>query len=83
MVHAYLRDAGACAGRWQTYKLTLAARHLTVVLNDQLVIDNQPIEGPTGGAIRHDVAKPGPIYLQGDHTSVEYRNIRLTPLQTT
>ena len=31
------------------------------------------------GALDSDEGAPGPIYLQGDHTSVEYRNIRITP----
>jgi hypothetical protein len=48
-------------------------------LNDRLVIDNQPLEGCTGGALTADDAQPGPIYFQGDHTAVEYRNIRLYP----
>ena len=26
-----------------------------------------------------DEGAPGPLYLQGDHTAVEYRNIRITP----
>ena len=34
----------------------------------------------TGGALWADVSRPGPIYLQGDHTSIEYRNIMLRPV---
>ena len=52
----------------------------TVVLNGEKVIDNQPVPGCTGGALRSDVTAPGPIYLQGDHTSVQYRNIVLRPV---
>jgi hypothetical protein len=26
------------------------------------------------------VDRPGPIYLQGDHTGIEYRNIYLRPV---
>ena len=33
-----------------------------------------------GGAIFADVFKPGPIYLQGDHGKVSYRNIVITPI---
>ena len=37
--------------------------------------------GPTGGAMHTDPMSPGPIYLQGDHTAVNYRNIVLTPVK--
>jgi hypothetical protein len=68
------------AGTWQTFDITLCERHLTVILNGIKIIDNQPIAGPTGGAIKSDVFAPGPVYLQGDHGKVEYRNIVLTPI---
>lgn len=74
------KNAGKAGGEWQTYDLTLVDRHVTVVLNGEKVIDNQPVIGPTGGAIYTDPASPGPIYLQGDHTSVKYRNIYLEPV---
>ena len=73
-------NAGKPGGEWQTYDLTLVDRHVTVVLNGVKVIDNQPVIGPTGGAIHTDPAAPGPIYLQGDHTSVKFRNILLSPV---
>lgn len=69
------------AGEWQTYEITLVDRHVTVVLNGVTVIDNQPLAGCTGGALWADEFKPGPIYLQGDHTGVMYRNIRLSPVE--
>ncbi len=68
------------AGTWQSLDITLCERHLTVILNGIKIIDNQPVYGPTGGAIISDVFSPGPIYLQGDHGKVEYRNIVLTPI---
>ena len=74
------KNAGLPGGQWQTYDLTLVDRHITVVLNGEKVIDNQPIIGPTAGAIHTDPASPGPIYLQGDHTNVQYRNIYLEPV---
>jgi hypothetical protein len=60
--------------------MTLCDRHITVILNDVKIIDNQPVYGPTGGAISPDVFAPGPIYLQGDHGKVAYRNIVLKPV---
>ena len=68
------------AGEWQSLDMTLCDRHLTVLLNGTKIIDNQPVAGPTGGAILSDVFSPGPIYLQGDHGTVSYRNIVLTPI---
>jgi hypothetical protein len=68
------------AGEWQTFDITYVKRHVTVVLNGIKIIDNQPILGPTGGALWPEVDKPGPIYLQGDHTGIEYRNIVLRPV---
>ena len=68
------------AGEWQTMDITLVDRHVTVVLNGKKIIDNQPLLGCTGGALWSDVTRPGPIYLQGDHTGIEYRNIVLKPV---
>lgn len=68
------------AGEWQSLDITLCDRHATVILNGVKIIDNQPIYGPTGGAIKSDVFAAGPIYLQGDHGKVSYRNIVLTPI---
>ncbi|TAL61417.1 MAG: DUF1080 domain-containing protein [Bacteroidetes bacterium] len=68
------------AGTWQTFDITLCQRHITVILNGIKIIDNQPVYGPTGGAIISDVNAAGPIYLQGDHGAVKYRNIILTPI---
>lgn len=73
-------QAGHPGGQWQTYDLTLVDRHITVMLNGVKVIDNQPVIGPTAGAIYTDPASPGPIYLQGDHTSVKFKNIYLAPV---
>jgi len=67
-------------GEWQTLDITLVARHLTVILNGKTIIDNAPVLGCTGGAITSDETKPGPIYLQGDHTNVDYRNMVLRPV---
>jgi hypothetical protein len=68
------------AGTWQTLEIILVDRHISVVLNGTTIIDNKPVYGPTGGAIKSDVFSKGPIYLQGDHGKVLYRNIVLTPI---
>ncbi|MFB3788822.1 MAG: DUF1080 domain-containing protein [bacterium] len=68
------------AGEWQTFDITLVDRHVTVILNGVTIIDNQPLLGCTGGALWSDQLRPGPIYLQGDHGPIIYRNIVLTPV---
>ena len=67
-------------GEWQTFDITLVNRHLTVIHNGTKTIDNQPVLGCTGGALWSDESRPGPIYLQGDHDSVDYRNMVLRPV---
>ena len=67
-------------GEWQTMDITFVDRHVTVILNGTKIINNQPVPGCTGGALWADVTRPGPIYLQGDHTGIEYRNIVLKPV---
>lgn len=68
-------------GEWQTLDITLLDRHVTVILNGKTIIDNEPLLGCTGGALWSDEFKPGPIYLQGDHSAVKFRNMVLTPVQ--
>lgn len=67
------------AGQWQTYDITLIGRMVTVVANGKTVICNQEIPGITGGALDSNEGAPGPLYLQGDHGPIEYRNIVITP----
>jgi hypothetical protein len=68
------------AGEWQLFDITLCKRHITVILNGVKIIDNQPVYGITGGAITSDEMSAGPLYLQGDHGKVKYRNFVLTPI---
>ena len=68
------------SGQWQDLDITLYMRHVTVVLNGVKIIDNQPLLGVTGGALSADEFSPGPIFLQGDHGTIMYRNIVLTPI---
>lgn len=67
-------------GEWQSLDMTLVDRYVTVVLNGKKIIDNQPLEGCTGGALWSDQFRPGPIFLQGDHGAVSYRNMTLRPV---
>ena len=73
------RNTARPAGEWQELDVNLVGRWVTVVLNGETVIDHQEIPGITGGALDSNESEPGPIYLQGDHGAVSYRNIVLTP----
>ncbi len=67
------------AETWQSYDITLIGQRVTVVANGQTIIADQTIPGITGGALDSDEGSPGPIFLQGDHGPVQYRNVILTP----
>ncbi|MEQ6120970.1 DUF1080 domain-containing protein [Reichenbachiella sp. MALMAid0571] len=67
------------AGEWQSYDITLIGRRVTVTANGVTVINDQNIPGITGGALDSKEGEPGPFMIQGDHGSIEYRNIIVTP----
>ena len=67
------------AGEWQHVSVTLYRRHLTVVLNGVTIIENEPVVGVTGGAIDANLHAAGPIYLQGDHSDADFKNMILRP----
>jgi len=81
------------AGEWQTFDATFTAAktgrdgnitslpRATVVFNGVTIIDDAEIPGVTGAALDDQMGLPGPLYLQGNHSSVEYRNIRYRPLK--
>jgi len=73
------KNASKPAGTWQTYDITLVDRYVTVVLNGETIIDNERLEGITGGAEDASESSPGPLLLQGDHGKVWFRNVVVTP----
>jgi Domain of Unknown Function (DUF1080) len=66
-------------GEWQTFDITLVGRIVTIVANGKNIICSQEIPGITGGALDCNEDEPGPIYFQGDHGPIEFRNITITP----
>ena len=81
-VYGFLKPsemAAKAAGEWQSYDITLIGRRVWVIVNGKLVIQNQEIPGITGGALDSKEGEPGPIFFQGDHGPIEYRNIVITP----
>jgi hypothetical protein len=66
-------------GEWETFDITLVGRTITVVHNGVTTIENQEIEGITGGALNANEGEPGPFYIQGDHTGgLKFRNITVS-----
>jgi len=64
-------------GQWNDMRITLIGRTVTIIQNAKRTIDQREIVKPTLGALDGDVDEPGPIYLQGDHGPVTFRNIRI------
>ena len=84
-------NAAKPAGQWQTLDITFRpprfdaqgektenARFVKVVLNDQVIHEDVELQWPTGHAWRKDKeVDRGPLFLQGDHGPVAYRNVRV------
>jgi len=68
------------ADQWQTVEATIIGNKITVILNGKKIHDNVFCEKPTGSEIDRNVKEPGPIFLQGDHGTVAFRNIRIKEL---
>ena len=73
-------DAAGQPGDWQSMRIRLLGRKITVVLNGTTIIDAETIPGITGGALDSNEAAAGPIMIQGDHGAIRFRRIELTPL---
>jgi len=68
------------AGEWQTAEVTIIGNRITVILNGVKIHDNVECNRATGSEIDGQVNEPGPIFLQGDHGTVSFRNIRIKEL---
>lgn len=68
------------AGEWQTVEATMIGNKITVILNGKKIHDNVVCDKATGSEIDRNVDQPGPIFLQGDHGTVWFRNIRIKEL---
>lgn len=86
-----LRNAQKPAGEWNKYRVLHVGHRITVWHNGVLIQDNIYAGNPTGGAMKvhpttgrklNTAEGPvaGPLMLQGDHSRVWYRNIRIRPL---
>lgn len=86
-------NAAKPAGEWQSFQITFrqavvaegagktANTRVTVIHNGIKIIDDAEVDGPTGAAVDDNEGKPAGLMLQGDHGPVQYRNIKMRPLQ--
>jgi len=68
------------AGEWQTVEATIIGNRITVTMNGVKIHDNVECNRATGSEIDDKVTEPGPIFLQGDHGTVSFRNLRIKEL---
>jgi hypothetical protein len=68
------------AGEWQTAEATIIGNKITVVMNGVTIHNNVECNKATGSETDDKVNEPGPIFLQGDHGTVSFRNIRIKEL---
>ena len=61
-------------------KKTVNAKFVKVTLNGQVVQENVEIAHGTNVSRKAPEHPTGPIYLQGDHGAVAFRNLKVTPL---
>jgi hypothetical protein len=52
-----------------------------VVLNGVKIHNNVECRKGTGGQLDNNVDQPGPIFLQGDHGTVWFRNVQIKELK--
>ena len=67
-------------GEWQTAEATIIGNKITVILNGKKIHDSVECNKATGSEIDAKVTEPGPIFLQGDHGTVWFRNMRIKEL---
>ncbi|HEY0454751.1 MAG TPA: DUF1080 domain-containing protein [Verrucomicrobiae bacterium] len=67
-------------GEWQTAEATIVGDKISLTLNGKKVHDNVVCRKATGSEIDNKIDQPGPIFLQGDHGTVWFRNIKIKEL---
>ncbi len=80
-----LRNAQRPPGEWNTFRVLHIGHHITVWHNGVLIQDNVYSPKPTGGEMSANDEKEltplrGPLMLQGNHSHVWYRSVRIRPL---
>lgn len=65
---------------WQTVEATMVGNKITVTLNGVKIHDNVECNKATGSELDSKVDQPGALFLQGDHGTVWFRNMRIKEL---
>lgn len=68
------------ADEWNTCEATIIGNNITVIMNGKKIHDNVECKKATGSEIDAKINEPGPIFLQGDHGTVSFRNIMIKEL---
>lgn len=82
-------NASKAPGLWQNFKIEFQAPRFDeqgkkiqnaifkkVYLNDFLIHDNIELSGPTRGAAIPSESATGPLFIQGDHGPIAFKNIK-------
>lgn len=80
-VAAPAKKASKPAGEWQSIYARIVGKTACVALNGQIIHCCLELPRPTGGELDGNVDEPGPIMVQGDHGSLEVRNLYLRPIK--
>jgi len=75
-------NASKKPGEWQSVFATIHGRKVNVWLNGKHVVDNFEVKHATGLSLDQEEAKPGPILIQGNHGSVEFRHVLIKPMKS-
>lgn len=75
-------NASLPPGQWQLLEVIIVGNRLTATLNGQRIHDNTLIDGITGGALDSREGSSGPIMVQGDHGTVAFRRLTVTPISS-
>ena len=68
-------------GEWQTVEATIIGNKITVIQNGVKIHDHVEVTKGTGGELDNKYDQPGSIFLQGDHGTVWFRNMRIKELK--
>jgi len=68
-------------GEWQSVEASIIGNKITVIQNGVKTHDNVEVTRGTGGELDNNQDQPGAIFLQGDHGTVWFRNIRVKELK--
>ncbi|KAB7732406.1 DUF1080 domain-containing protein [Rudanella paleaurantiibacter] len=89
--HPARQNASRAPGLWQHLKISFQAprfdasgkktenaKIVRLELNGVLIHENVNLSGPTRGPIANNEKPTGPLFIQGDHGPVAFRNIQIT-----